>query len=157
MDYGPAEQVAQAMAAQNRAYELLVEAQEKMKGADRLIRQLKDEYGRKFICGGGPYVIAGQGGTDKWPYNRAHLNGHENMPIIDKQEKRDTVPVMPGMRGESIMPKNLESFRKKLEEMNASDKPITFGKEIRVDDTVEVEAVKDECETQPEKMGGDCY
>lgn len=160
MEFAPAEQVRQALAIQGRAQALFVEAKVEMKEADRLIKQLADEHGDKFVCGGEPYVISRQGTNAKWAYTRDRLEKHQNIPVIDK---RDTVPAMPGMHGESIMPTGLaDKFRKELEEMNDSDKPITFGKPILVDDTGKVEADRDECETQrtpppSQPGGGGCY
>lgn len=149
MDYTPAEQVAEAMAAQERAYALFDAAKLKMKEADKLIKQLTDEYGSKFICGGEPFVISQQGSNGKWPYNRPRLDDHKDMPIIDISEPSDTVPAMPGMQGESIMPRGLhDRFRKELEEMNDSDKPIQFGSEV------------DESQRTPppsQPGGGACY
>jgi hypothetical protein len=163
MDFAPAEQVAQAVSAQERAYELYAEARVKMNEADRLIKQLDDEYGKKFICGGIPYVISLQGSNGNWPGNRHRLDDQKDMPVIDISEPSDTVPAMPGMRGESIMPARLaDKFRKELEEMNDSDKPITFGKPILLDDTGKIEVTQDECDTQrtpppSQPGGGACY
>jgi hypothetical protein len=164
MDFAPAEQVAEAMAAQDRAYELFVEAKVNMREADRLIKQLTDECGNKFICGGEPYVVSSQGSTGKWPYYRPRLDDHKDMPIIDR---RDTVPVMPGMSGESVMPPGLagktRSLMEKLKEMNEVDgpKPLTFNEPV-IDHTGETEPTDDECQTQrtpppSQPGGGACY
>ena len=133
MDFNPAEQVEQAMAAQDRAYALFDAAKLKMKEADKLIRQLTDEHGNKFICGGDPYVVSQRGSHGKWPSTRYRLDRHKEMPVIDRQ---DTVPAMPGMRGESIMPPGLakksRSLMEKLKDMNEGNgpKPLTFNEAV---------------------------
>ncbi len=158
MDFVPAEQIRQVLAHQEMTHELMAAAKVSMEKAQKLITQLREGHGERFICGGVVYTIAHKSQDDKWPYSARRLETDTSTPVIDEAVASDTVPAMPGMRGESIMPaRPADRFRKELEEMNDSDKPITFGKEIRVNDTGEVEAVKDECETQPKKMGGDCY
>lgn len=158
MDFAPAEQVEQALAIQDRAYALFDAAKNEMKKSDRLIKQLTDECGSKFICGGKPYVISHQGSNGKWPHNRPRLDDHKEMPIID----RDAVPAMPGMSGESVMPPTMAGKARflsdKLKAMNdgKGPKPLTFGKEVLVDDTDQTGVIHDECQTQGPGEGS-CY
>ena len=149
MELAPAEQVRQALAFQGQAYEMLADAKKVMNEAQKLIGELKDAHGRRFICGGELYTIDERGCDGRWAYGRSQLKKDKDTPVIDR---RDTVPEMPHD------PRFNTGVMEKFKRMIEAEKPVTIGDEIYIEDAGG-EVPQDECETQrtPPPKGSGCY